>query len=1110
VAVRLGPFELIDRISRGGMGIVWRARHRRQGATVAIKVLRPEARSRTLLEGLRNEVRAVAGMEHPHIVWLYDQGVVDDPAHEASGGTLQVGTPWLAMEYCPGGTLQQNTPGDWGGTRQLLLELLDALAHAHARGVIHRDLKPANVLFGGRRPGIKLSDFGMAYLVDRHLSGRARAPFGGGTAAWTAPEQIERRWADQGPWTDLYSLGVLAWWLVAGQRPYEGSPEAMAKGHLEGDLPALAPRFPVPSGLEAWLTRLLDKQPARRPRFAAEAARTLLELPGVEGAGTPVLVELDDTTVTLAPLQQFASEPSLSLVGHPIPRDWRWGLADPARPELVGAGLGLHGLREPPLVSRETERGVLWEALIESTRRRRPSVVLLRGPAGCGKTRLGRWLVRRVHELGVAERLVAGHRPQRDGLREGLSELIGRHTHCADRRRGEVLGRLTRVLSRHGVDDLDEVLALTELVQPASKRDMRASIGLRLDRDARFAVARRYIERLARKRAVLVLLDDVHWGLDSLLFAEAVLDRRLPLLFVMTAQDEALAERAAERHTLERLGAHERVIELELPPLEEPSGASLLRGLGLAPDLATDLSERSGGNPLFAVQLVGDWIERGVLVPGVEGLELAAGADSKLPRSIQAVWSGRVGRLLEGREGWRTPLEIAALLGLDTSVEEWEAACRAAGVSPPDTLWREMETRRLARVEGDRRGFAHAMLRESIMAELGSRAPALHRACADAVRDQPARLGRHLVAAGKPELAHSALLEGAERRVFEGRYPAAERLLDERDAALDLIAAPPDAPERVDGWLLRARVCSLRGDLGGVGRWTERALRGSAEGSEQRARAWLSEASRLRSLGQLDRAAEAVDEATAIEAEDDLRALCLYERGVTLRRRGSLAEASATLDEALGLVRHADWTARAHLNLALIAVQLDDPDAAQDALDRADRLSASEPFLVASVALARGDLLRNRGEPEFAEAHYRRAWATFERIGHHFSTLARLNLGLLAVDAGDIDEGRIHLRACLREARTRLTQLGAHLGLLVCSADLNHDGAWEMHLSALRGARLAEVDFARFFERAGERASAAGFEERAEQAWTLASEQWERLGRPDETERLQARLMPEG
>ncbi len=891
----------------------------------------------------------------------------------------------------------------------------------------------------------------------------------------------------------------------------------MAQGHLEADLPPLNPCFPVPPGLEAWLGRLLDKQPSRRPRFAAEAARTLLDLPGVEGAGTPVLVELDDTTVTLMPLM-LTNEPSshsLSFITA-VPTDWRWGLSDPARPELVGAGLGLHGLREPPLVSREEERGMVWDGLVETTRRRRPRIIVLRGPAGCGKTRLGRWLVRRVHELGVAERLVAGHRPQRDGLRDGLSELIGRHTHCAARRRGEVLGRLTRVLSRIGIDDLDEVLALTELVQPASARELRGSgIGMRLDRDGRFAVARRYIERLARLRPVVCFLDDVHWGLDSMLFAEALLEKRLPVLFVMTAQEETLAERAAERHTLERLAMHDRVDVIDLPPLEEGAGASLLRGLGLAPSLATDLSERSGGNPLFAVQLVGDWVERGVLIPGVEGLVLAEGSSSELPESIRAVWTARVARLLDGREDWRTPLELAALLGLDISLSVWESANRAAGVSPPEELWREMETRRLARIEGDRRGFAHAMLRESIVAGAVSRAPRLHLACADAIRtrDQPARLGRHLVAAGRPQEAIAALLEGAERRVLEGRYPAAERLLEERDAALDLLEVGLDAPPRIEGWLLHARVSSLRGDLSGVGRWTERALSASEDGSDLCARALLSEASGLRSLGQLEAASESVEAAhrIAVALDDaDLRGLCLYERGVTLRRRGDLEASATVLDEALSVCPTGqDWTARAHVNKALIAVQLDHAEAASAALDRAEALSASEPFLVASVALARGDLMRGSDQPDFAEAHYRRAWATFERIGHHSATLARLNVGLLAVAAGDIDEGRVHLRGCLRDARTRLPQLGAHLGLLVCSADLNHDGAWQLHLAALKGARLAEVDFARFFERAGDRANRAGFLDRAEQAYTLAAEQWERLGRPEQRDRVGELLGPD-
>ena len=1105
--LRLGPFELLRPIARGGMGVVWRALHRRQGLTVAIKVLRPEARSRTLLDGLRNEVRAVAAMEHPHVVWLYDQGEVPHDAAAESDGMLQAGTPWLAMEHCTGGTLLDNVPNRWADLRDLLIRLLDALAHAHARGVIHRDLKPANILFGGRRPGVKITDFGMAYLQERHLAGRARAPFGGGTAAWSSPEQIERRWVDQGPWTDLYSLGVLTWWMATGERPFEGSPEAMARGHIEGDLPTFRARFQAPPELDRWLRRLLEKAPERRFRFSADAARALLDLPA-EGGATTVMVQLDEnTTQTFLPL--LASDASQSIT--PVPRDWRTGLVPLPRPELVGAGLGLHGLREAPLVAREAERGALWEALIDAAVQRRPRLVLLHGPAGSGKTRLAHWMLHRVHELGIAEPMQAAHVKMRDGQREGLSELIGRHAHCADRRRSEVLARLTRVLARQGQDDLDEVLALTELVQPASARELReGALTVRLDRDGRQSVARRYLERLTRARPVVVVLDDAQWGLDSLLFVEDLLERRVPVLFVATVQDEALPGRPAEAHTLDRLRVHARVTELGLAPLDRGAGTELLRGLGLAPDIAAGLSERSGGNPLFAVQLVGDWVERGLLTPGVEGLELEPGADVELPDTVRAVWSTRVRHLLAGHPEWRVALEVAALLGLDVGRGEWALACAEAGVEVPEGLWPGLATSGLAWVERDRQRFGHPMLREAIVADCldAGRAPELHAACARALADadQPARCGRHLVRSGQPRAAVPLLLEGASRRVLEGRYHAADRLLDERDDAL--AAAPDDDPRRVEGWLLRSRICSLRADLAAMARWNQTAQAAVEPGSALHVRVLLREAWRYRSLGQLDAGQEQVDLAfdVAVQLKDHaLTCRCLYERGATARRQGNLDRAAALLQQALMDPGEEDeWVARAWLNLAMVAIQQRDELAARRALDQVETMAAREPFLIASASLARGDLLRDAGRLDGAELQYRRAWTLFERIGHHSATLARLNVGLLAVSRGDVDEGRIHLRGCLKDARTRLPLLGAHLGLLVCSADLNHDGPWELHAAALQNCPLAEADFARFLELAGTRADEAGFPERAEEAWVLAADQWRRIGRLSDAGRVES------
>ena len=150
----------------------------------------------------------------------------------------------MVMELVEGGP-SNNTSSSWTGLARAstLLQVLRALAYAHARGIIHRDLKPANVLLavdqGGSRRAM-LTDFGIAQAFD---AGAAPAIDSAdervtGTPKFMAPEQITGSWREQGPWTDLYALGCLAYWMVCGRVPHEGSSAyVILKSHLERDPP---------------------------------------------------------------------------------------------------------------------------------------------------------------------------------------------------------------------------------------------------------------------------------------------------------------------------------------------------------------------------------------------------------------------------------------------------------------------------------------------------------------------------------------------------------------------------------------------------------------------------------------------------------------------------------------------------------------------------------------------------------------------------------------------------------------------------------------------------------------------------------------------------------
>ena len=375
----LGPFTLLEPIARGGMGEVWRGGHRRTGRPVAIKVLTSaDARSPEAIHAFRQEVRAAAGLDHANISWVLDYGLL--PA-EVAGASLVPGSPYLVAELAEGGDLSPwlQRPPPWPALREALLQLLDALAYAHARGVVHRDLKPSNVLLAAReedggqsRVGVLLADFGLAFRLDEAPGPAVRAR--AGTPSYMAPEQAVGDWRSIGPWTDLYAFGLLVWALVQGEVPAVADRETT-------ELEWHPPRIATPAGLPRWISRLVQPDPADRFRCAADAAAALASLEKertspswAPSLGPSALAPPLDTfpsgsnrTFTMNPASAPAvrfSTPPMPATPPELPRDWR-PLRRVTPLSLVDAGLGIFGLRRPQIVGRDAERDALWAALRE-------------------------------------------------------------------------------------------------------------------------------------------------------------------------------------------------------------------------------------------------------------------------------------------------------------------------------------------------------------------------------------------------------------------------------------------------------------------------------------------------------------------------------------------------------------------------------------------------------------------------------------------------------------------------------------------------------------------------------------------------------------------------
>lgn len=287
--ITLGPFVLEHRVDEGGMGVVWRGRHERQGVPVAVKVLLSQkARDHKLYAAFRREVQAVARLNHAKIVTLFDYGTLPKEAEVASGGELVAGSPYLVMEFASGGSFKHFQPRTWEEAKGALLELLDALGHAHARGLIHRDLKPANVLICTEedvRPGLKLSDFGIAHASERNRPTMRETQTASefenpsGTPLYMAPEQFTGQWRDYGPWTDTYALGVMAYEFITGQPPFTSTSFMMlAFDHMEREVPEVETRFPVPPDVWGWIKHMMAKKRGQRFQRASDAAWALSNL----------------------------------------------------------------------------------------------------------------------------------------------------------------------------------------------------------------------------------------------------------------------------------------------------------------------------------------------------------------------------------------------------------------------------------------------------------------------------------------------------------------------------------------------------------------------------------------------------------------------------------------------------------------------------------------------------------------------------------------------------------------------------------------------------------------------------------------------------------------
>jgi serine/threonine-protein kinase len=270
LGTRLGPYEIIEEIGKGGMATVFRAYQPSIGRYVAIKVIhRAIATDDRAVERFQREARLIARLEHPHLLPVYDY----DGSHEP---------PYIVMRYLEGGTLKDvldKSALPLVDASYLLRQLSSALDYAHRQGVIHRDIKPSNIMIDIDGNGF-LMDFGIARLAASG-EGLTQTGFAVGTPGYMAPEQgmgmdtIDHR-------ADIYALGVMVYQMVTGQMPYSAeTPMGIVMKHINDPVPSARAANPqLPEQLDKALLRAMAKKPEDRFETSTDFADELTRAVG--------------------------------------------------------------------------------------------------------------------------------------------------------------------------------------------------------------------------------------------------------------------------------------------------------------------------------------------------------------------------------------------------------------------------------------------------------------------------------------------------------------------------------------------------------------------------------------------------------------------------------------------------------------------------------------------------------------------------------------------------------------------------------------------------------------------------------------------------------------
>lgn len=817
-------------LGSGGMADVFRARDRLLDEQVAVKVVRREVMTTGEFRSrFEREVAVSAAVVHPNLVPVHDLGELPD------------GRPYLALALADAGSLlelrRRNPP--WPVLRRLVDQVLAALACLHSRGILHLDVKLSNVLLRrveGNRLHAWLSDLGLARALAR------REAFQGalaGTLSYMPVEVLLRRYAEIGPPSDLFAVGVLLYRLVAGANPFKENsvPAHINKRYRPPRQLPVRRGLVVPPGLEEIVLNLVQPDPRSRYDLAADVRAALAELPRLSSeaeelspdpgspgdrlSAPPTDMVLDDG----GELSQERQETFGHVTGvppwnrpSPGPIPFR-PPPEPGRGARARASLPLFSLREVPMVGRDAERQRIWDLAREVVVDRRPRALVIRGETGVGKSRLVRSITRPLEEGGYATQVEVSF-TEGGGPGDGYAGAVARLLRITDQDPRNTRSRLERWIARDERRRDSQTILEATLLQRWGQPEPDTE-------PAPPAVAREYLLKHLGRQAwrgfSVLVIEDCHWAAsedDGAALAASVLQLGLPVLVILTARSDRMewepVAMSAVRSVM-ALGAE----EISLERIAPSQMAELVEEcLTLEESLAAEVVRRSEGNPLFARELIGQWCQQGALRPDAPGLRppppghevrfvLEAPDEDSIPEDIRALLAGRLSNLVRHTRNAARVGDALDIVGVAGAGVPWGVLQRAAGEGLEELVDAGLVVNRRGVVAIDH-PLMGQLLRERVQGADATRAHvALAEAWSEVATDFRGHLeiGRHLLAAGQHEPAVEPLTIAVEGLRYAGT------VAELRSAALSLNRATGGAGRTDRPWYL-AQLALARAELG--------------------------------------------------------------------------------------------------------------------------------------------------------------------------------------------------------------------------------------------------------------------------------------------------------